>query len=101
MLKTKAYLLREIERLKKRKEKLTKELYTLKAFDKLSPELRKTMSLVTKEIDNITIRIETLNWCADTDEKQLPKIKTKKKNKKVNKEIKNDRKITPNQLPVT
>ena len=81
MIRTKAYLLREIARLKKHKAKLIEELNMLKAYNKVSPELKRTINLVQKEIDVTIIKIETLYWCANTSEKQLPKIKSKKKKK--------------------
>lgn len=82
MIRTKAYLIREVVRLKKQKARLNYELTMLKSYNKLSPELNKTISLVSKEIDAITVKVETLNWCANTNEKQLPKIKEKKKKDK-------------------
>jgi len=91
MIRTKSYILREIARLKKQKAKLTEELNMLKAYNKISPELKKTISLVSKEIETILVKIETLYWCANTSEKQLPKIKDKKKKEKkshTNEEIK-------------
>lgn len=82
MIRTKAYLLREIVRLKKQRAKLIEELKRLKVYNKVSPELKKTVPLVSKEIDIITVKVETLYWCANTSEKQLPKIKGKKKKEK-------------------
>ena len=84
MIRTKSYLLREIAQLKKKSEKLTEEVNMLKSINKQNAGLKKTVPLVVKEIEHISVRIETLYWCANTSEKQLPKIKKKKK--KVRKE---------------
>ena len=88
MIRTKSYLLREITRLKKKQAKLNEEVKVLKSINKQNAGLKKTVPLVTKEIEYISVRIETLYWCANTSEKQLPKIKNKKKKVKPTKEIK-------------
>ena len=76
MIRTKAYITREIARLKKSQKKLIEEINVLKSINKHNIGLKKTVPLVLKEIENISIRIETLYWCANTSEKQLPKIKS-------------------------
>ena len=52
--------------------------------------IKKTLPLITKELDIITGKIEALQWCANTSEKQLPKIKKKKKKVKPDKPKKDD-----------
>lgn len=90
MIRTKSYIDREISRLKKRKSRLTKELEVLKSYGRISVELKKSMILVTKEIESIASKIEALQWCANTREKDLPKIKKKKKKPKKSEEAKDD-----------
>lgn len=79
MIRTKAYLIREITRLKKQKAKLAEELHMLKAYNNMAPEFKKSISIISKEIEKTSIKIETIHWVANTSEKQLPKIKKKKK----------------------
>lgn len=79
MIRTKAYLIREIKNLKKKQAKLVEEVKTLETVNKHNLGLKKTVPLVTKEIESISSKIEALYWCANTSEKQLPKIKKKKK----------------------
>lgn len=89
MIRTKAYLLREIAQFKKRKKKLLKE----REFAKSAKEyFKKTVPLLNKEIDNLTVKIQTLDWCANTNEKHLPKIKSKKKKKEDKKEKEKEKK---------
>lgn len=84
MIRTKAYLIREIAQLKKRKAKLIEERETVEAINKMgSSGLKKTIPLIDNEITHINEFISALYWVANTSEKQLPRLKKKKKKKKV------------------
>ena len=77
MIRTKAYILREIKRLEKRKKKLEIELLTI---HKTGGEIFNIMGKIAeKEIIKIEGKIEAHNWTAFNSEKDLPKIKTKVK----------------------
>jgi len=89
MIRTKAFILREISHLKRQKTKLSGELTIIKAYDKIGEDgLKEAMVLLEKEINDTEVKIQTLYWWANTSEKQLPKLKKKKKKKKVSKEEK-------------
>ena len=80
MIRTKAYILREISQLKKRKKQLEYEALTL---SKAGNDIFKyTNEVLQKEIIEITGMIKGHQWVAFTNEKTLPKIKTKKEEKK-------------------
>jgi pyruvate-formate lyase-activating enzyme len=77
MIRAKAYILREIKQLEKRKKKLEIELLTIhKVGEDIFDIVR---DIAQKEIIKIEGKIEAHNWTAFTSEKNLPKIKTKVK----------------------
>lgn len=92
MIRTKAYILREIAHLKRQKVKLSDELSVIKTYDNIGGALKETIPLITKKINDTEVKIQTLYWWANTSEKQLPKLKKKKKKDKEKRKT-NDKRI--------
>ena len=83
MIRTKKYLMREISRLRKTKKRLQEELDTLKKMEEMKSALfTKTGNVLRKEILSIEGTIKGILWVANTNQKTLPKIKTKTKKAK-------------------
>lgn len=84
MIRTKAYILREIKRLESKKEKLEEELYLLNnmATQVGNMPFSNTKAVIKHELTIIEGKLSFAEWCANTSEKSLPKIKDKKKKRK-------------------
>lgn len=84
MIRTKAYITREIKRLESKKERLEEELYLLNnmATQVGNMPFNNTKTVIKHELTIIEGKLTFANWCANTSEKSLPKIKDKKKKKK-------------------
>ena len=87
MITTKAYLIREITKLKKKKRNLKYELVTLGFSLPIKTMFKNANAILEKELIILDAQIESLLWVANTNQKTLPKLKSKKK--KVKKESKN------------
>lgn len=82
MIRTKSYVLREIRTMRRKKRRLQEELRVLNAAgDK--EMFRTSAKVIQHEVDAITAKIEFGLWIANTSEKDLPKIKKKRKSQKV------------------
>jgi hypothetical protein len=94
MIRTKAYILREIKKLEERKDNLLEELQLLKGMAKQVGQMpfNHTRKVILHELTLIDGKISFAEWCANTSEKSLPKIKGGKKKKKW-KEKKKDKKV--------
>lgn len=82
MIRTKAYMLKEISQLKKRKKQVEIELLTLSKVGAIKDVFKLADDLLRKEIFILTGKIEAHQWTAYTNEKSLPKIKSKNNKKK-------------------
>ena len=99
MIRTKAYLLREIKKLETTKKKLEQELSYLNSMTKLAEVgFAKTKRVIRHELIVIEGKLSFAEWCLNTNEKDLPKIKDKKKKKKGKKAKEVQLKDTPVQL---
>ena len=78
MIRTKSYILREIKRLEKRKKKLEIESLTITKTGS-AEQFEITLEIIQTTLIEITGMIKAHQFQAFTDEKSLPKIKSKKK----------------------
>ena len=85
MIRTKAYILKELGRLRKCEKKLQQELDMM---NKLGGQVKEhlffetTKKVIKKELITIGGEIKFALWVANTSEKSLPKLKKKKKSNK-------------------
>jgi len=88
VIRTKSYITREIKRLESNKSELEEELRLLNNMGKLSAQTPfiKTKQVIKHELIVIEGKLAFANWCANTSEKSLPKIKDKKKKRKEKKD---------------
>ena len=84
MIRTKAYIIREVKRLEANKAKLEEELKLLNNMAKQVGNMpfTSTKRVIQHELLIIEGKLNFADWCANTSEKSLPKIKSKKKKKR-------------------
>lgn len=101
MITTKAYLVREINKLKKKRKHLKAELATLRTDSNVKSMFKNASIIIEKEIAILNITITAYSWVANTNQNSLPKLKKKKRKVKKVKQQNNDPKTAPEKLSIT